>query len=39
MAAAACARIRGRYTAAALRASLTSAYLPGAEAGDVVAVP
>ena len=38
MASAACARISGRYTAAALRASLTSAYLPDAEA-SVVAVP
>jgi len=38
MAAAACARISGRYTAAALRASLTSAYLPGVEASDAVAV-
>ena len=39
MAAAACARISGRYTAAALRTALTSAYLPGAEASGVVAVP
>ena len=38
MAAAARARISGRYTAAALRTALTSAYQPGAEASDVVAV-
>jgi glycosyltransferase involved in cell wall biosynthesis len=36
MAAAACARISGKYTEAALRTSLTSAYLPGAEASHVV---
>lgn len=39
MAAAACARVSGKYTAAALRASLTSAYLPRAEASDVAALP
>jgi glycosyltransferase involved in cell wall biosynthesis len=39
MSAAACARVSGKYTAAALRASLTSAYLPGAEASDLAAVP
>ena len=38
MAAVACARVSGRYTAAALRASLTSAYLPGAEVGEAAAV-
>jgi glycosyltransferase involved in cell wall biosynthesis len=38
MADAACARVSGRYTAAALRASLTSAYLPGAEVSEAAAV-
>jgi len=38
MAAAACARVSGKYTAAALRASLMSAYLPGAEVGHVADV-
>jgi len=39
MAAAAHARVSGRYTAAALRAALTSAYLPGAAVSDAAAVP
>jgi glycosyltransferase involved in cell wall biosynthesis len=39
MAAAAYARISGKYTEAALRASLTSAYTPGAEVSDVVDAP
>jgi len=39
MAAGACARVSGKYTAAALRAALTTAYLPGAEASHVAQVP
>jgi glycosyltransferase involved in cell wall biosynthesis len=39
MAFAACAGISGKYTAAALRAALMSAYLPGSEASHVVDVP
>ncbi len=39
MAAAACTLVSGRYTAAALRASLTGAYLPGAGVGKAAAVP
>ena len=39
MAEAACARISGKYTEAALRTSLTSAYLPGAEACRLVGAP
>jgi glycosyltransferase involved in cell wall biosynthesis len=39
MAATACARISGKYTEAALRTSLTSAYTPGAEVSHVVDAP
>ena len=39
MADAAYAQASGRYTSAALRTALTSAYLPAAHAGDLAAVP